>query len=153
MAETRGTHALRTAGIGFEVHTYAHTVKGALAASAALGIEPARLAKSLVALVDGAPVFALLPGDVELSAKKLARAARGRSARMAEPADAERLTGYQTGGISPYGSRRPLPVFADERWLAHERVCLNAGRRGLILELAAADVVLTLTPTVADLAA
>lgn len=153
MAETRGTRALRQAGVAFELHVYRHTTKGALAASEALGIEPGRLAKSLVALLDGAPVFALVPGDVELAPKKLARVGGGRSAQLAGSAEAERLTGYQTGGISPFGSRRPLPVFADAGWLRHERVCLNGGQRGVILELAAADLVRVLTATVADLAA
>jgi Cys-tRNA(Pro)/Cys-tRNA(Cys) deacylase len=153
MTETRGTRALRAAGVPFELHVYEHAVKGALAASEALGIEPARLAKSLVAEVDGVPVFALLPGDGELAPKKLARAFGGRSARMAEPSDAERLTGYQTGGISPFGSRRPLPVFADARWLGHATVCLNGGRRGVIVELATDDLVRVLAATAADLAA
>lgn len=153
MAETRGTRALRAAGVPFELHVYEHVVSGALAASEALGIEAVRLAKSLVAMVDGEAVFALLPGDVELAPKKLARAFGGRSARMAEPAVAERLTGYRTGGISPFGSRRPLPVFADARWLEQTTVCLNGGRRGVIVELAAADLVRVLDAAVADLAA
>lgn len=153
MAETRGTRALRAAGVPFEVHVYEHRVKGAVAAAEALGIETGRLAKSLVALVDGEAVFALLGGDVELAPKKLARAFGGRSARLSEPAEAERLTGYLVGGISPFGSRRPLPVLADGRWLEHPAVCLNGGQRGVIVELAAADLIRILAPTIADLAA
>jgi Cys-tRNA(Pro)/Cys-tRNA(Cys) deacylase len=139
--------------VPFRMHVYEHRVKGAVAAAEALGIETARLAKSLVALVDGEAVFALLPGDVELAPKKLARAFGGRSARLAEPAEAERLTGYLVGGISPFGSRRPLPVLADSRWLEHPSVCLNGGQRGVIVELAAVDLIRVLAPTIADLAA
>jgi Cys-tRNA(Pro)/Cys-tRNA(Cys) deacylase len=149
---TRGTTALRTLGVPFELHTYEHRVKGAAFAAEALGIEPARLAKTLVAQVDGEPVFVLVPGDLTLDLKALARAAGSKAAALAEQRDAERLTGYQVGGISPFGSRKALPVYAERRYLQHERVALNAGARGAILELARDDLVRVLEPAVADLA-
>jgi Cys-tRNA(Pro)/Cys-tRNA(Cys) deacylase len=139
--------------VPFVLHRYEHREKGAAFAADALGIEPARLAKTLVAAVDGEPVFALVPGDDTLDLKALARAAQGKHAALVEPRDAERLTGYQVGGISPFGSRRALPVFAERRYLEHDRVALNAGGRGLILELARDDLVRALEPRVADLVA
>ena len=151
VAETRGTTALRRAEVAFARHDYEHVVKGADYAAEALGIEPERMAKSLVALVDGEPVFALVPAGRELSLKALARAAGGKSARMAEPKDAERFTGYQVGGISPFGARRALPVYAERSWLAHAQVALNGGARGLIVELASSDLERLLEPTAADL--
>src|SRR5947208_830500 len=102
MAATRGTKALAALGVPHRVHTYAHRVKGAAYAAEALGIEPGRLAKTLVAEVDGAPVFVLVPGDLTLNLKALARSAGGKAAVLVEPVAAERLTGYQVGGISPF---------------------------------------------------
>jgi Cys-tRNA(Pro)/Cys-tRNA(Cys) deacylase len=153
MAATRGTAALDRLSVAYERHPYEHRVKGAAYAAEALGIEPARLAKTLVVAVDGAPVFALVPGDRELGLKALARLAGGRSASLVEPRDAERLTGYMVGGISPFGARRALPVFAEEEWLMHEQVALNGGARGLIIELASDDLTRVLEPTVGDLGA
>ena len=137
---------MRDAGIEHVEHRYAFTTKGAAYAAEALAIEPERMAKSLVARVDDAFVFALVPGDAELSLRSLARTAGGRRARLAELRDAERLTGYQVGGISPFGSRRALPVYAAPEWLAHDRVALNGGARGCIVELATADLVRLLDP-------
>src|SRR3954453_14618845 len=149
---TRGTTVLRAARVPSELHTYEPRVKGAAYAAEALDIEPARLAKTLVAAVDGDPVFVLVPGDLTLDLKALARAAGGKGAALVEQRDAERLTGYQVGGISPFGSRKALPVYAERRFLEHDRIALNAGARGAILELAREDLVRLLGPTVADLA-
>ena len=153
MAATRGTAALDRLSVAYARHPYEHRVKGAAYAAEALGIEPARLAKTLVVAVDGDPVFALVPGDRELSLKALARLAGGRSASLVEPKDAERLTGYTVGGISPFGARRSLPVFAEQEWLEHEQIALNGGARGLIIELARDDLTRVLEPTVGDLGA
>jgi Cys-tRNA(Pro)/Cys-tRNA(Cys) deacylase len=151
VAATRGTATLDRLGVDYESHPYEHRVKGAAYAASALGIEAARLAKTLVVAVDGDPVFVLVPGDRELSLKALARLANGRSAALVEPHDAERLTGYRVGGISPFGARRALPVYAERDYLEHERVALNGGARGLIIELARDDLVRVLTPTVGEL--
>ena len=96
--------------------------------------------------LDDGFAFALVPGDRELSLRGLARAAGSRSAALASERDAQRLTGYQIGGISPFGSRTALPVYAVAEWLARERVALNGGARGVIVELAGADVVRLLSP-------
>jgi Cys-tRNA(Pro)/Cys-tRNA(Cys) deacylase len=151
MTETRGTALLRRSGVPFELRTYDHRVKGADYAAEALGIEPARLAKSLVVAVDGVAVFALVPAGTTLSLKSLARAAGGRQAALVEPPEAERLTGYRVGGISPFGARRQLPAYADRAWLGHERVALNGGGRGVIVELRSDALRRLLEPVVADL--
>jgi len=149
MGATRGTQVLKRAGVAFDLHDYDHVVKGADYAAEALGIEPERMAKSLVVEVDGGFVFALVPAGRTLSLRELARVAGGRAASMAQERDAERLTGYLVGGISPFGARRALPVYAEEAWLEHECVALNAGRRGAIVELASVDVRRLLQPVVA----
>ena len=109
------------------------------------GVRAARIAaghgaKTLVAELDDGFAFALVPGDRELSLRSLARAADSRSAALASERDAQRLTGYQIGGISPFGSKTALPAFGVAEWLERERVALNGGARGVILELAGADL-------------
>jgi Cys-tRNA(Pro)/Cys-tRNA(Cys) deacylase len=136
MARTRGIQALERAGVEHRLLEYSYQA-GAVAehAAAALGVEPERLLKSLVAVAGERAVFALVPASAELSLRKLAAAAGARSARMAAPADAERLTGYRVGGISPLGSRRTLPVYVDASARRFERVFVNAGGRGAIVEV------------------
>jgi Cys-tRNA(Pro)/Cys-tRNA(Cys) deacylase len=112
-----------------------------LEAAAALGVEPGRMFKTLVAIVDDRLVLAVVPVDRELDLKRLAAAVGGHRAVIADPAAAERATGMVVGGISPIGSRRPLPVIADVSILDHETVFVSAGRRGLQLELPPADLV------------
>jgi Cys-tRNA(Pro)/Cys-tRNA(Cys) deacylase len=104
-----------------------------LEAAAALGVEPGRMFKTLVANVDDGLVLAVVPVDRELDLKRLAAAVGGRRAVIADPAAAERATGMVVGGISPIGSRRPLAVVADVSILDHETVFVSAGRRGLQL--------------------
>jgi Cys-tRNA(Pro)/Cys-tRNA(Cys) deacylase len=141
-SETRGTTALRRAGVDHRLLRYAYRHGGgADQAAEELGVERERMLKSLVARAGSELVFALVPASYELSLKKLAAAAAVKHAAMAEPRDAERATGYQVGGMSPLGSRRPLPVFLDATAEGFERVCLNAGGRGQIVELATTDLV------------
>lgn len=155
---TRGTTWLGRAGVPFAVHVYEYGatpagVGTAVHASHALAIPVERFAKTLVAEADGDPVFVLIPGHREVSLRKLARAAGAKHAEMADPRDAERLTGYQIGGIGPFGARRSLPVYLDASLLDHAQIAVNAGRRGVILELAPADVVRLLDAVPADLGA
>jgi Cys-tRNA(Pro)/Cys-tRNA(Cys) deacylase len=126
---------------------------GAEQAAADLGVEPQRMFKSLVAKAGTELVFALVAADSELSLKKLAAAAGAKHAEMAPPREAERATGYQVGGISPLGSRKRLRVFLDAGAERYERVCLNAGNRGHIMEVSTADLVRLTEATVVDLAA
>jgi Cys-tRNA(Pro)/Cys-tRNA(Cys) deacylase len=113
---------------------------GALVA-AALGVPPARVFKSLVTEVDGGLTVAVVPVTGELDLKALAAAAGGKRAALADRAVAERATGYVRGGISPLGQRKRLPTVVDASALEHPTVYVSAGRRGLQLELAPADLV------------
>jgi Cys-tRNA(Pro)/Cys-tRNA(Cys) deacylase len=145
---------LRRAGIEHRLLRYDYRADGgAEQAAADLGVEPERMFKSLVAKAGAEFVFALVAADVGLALKKLAAAAGAKHAEMAAPRDAERITGYQVGGISPLGSRRALPVFLDTGAERFERICLNAGNRGHIVELATADLVRLTGATVCELAA
>jgi Cys-tRNA(Pro)/Cys-tRNA(Cys) deacylase len=155
MAETRGTTELRRAGIEHRLMTYAYAAGGAAAerAAEALGVEPERMFKSLVAAAGDELVFALVPTTAELSLKRLAAAAGVKQAGMAEPRDAERVTGYQLGGISPLGSRRRMRVFLDGSALAHERICLNAGGRGAIVEVETTALIALVDAVTANLQA
>ena len=110
-------------------------------AAAALGVEPSRVFKTLVAMADERMVLAVVPVDRELDLKRLAAACSARRAIMAEPPAAERATGYVIGGISPLGSRRPLPVVVDASASDHETIFVSAGRRGLQLEIGPGDLV------------
>lgn len=141
----KGTPAIvaaEKAGVAFSVHEYEHDPKApsyGLEAADELGVDPARVFKTLVADVDGAYTVAIVPVEAELDLKAL-----GKRAAMAKPADAERITGYVTGGISPLGQRRRLATVLDESALEHATIHVSAGRRGLEIELAPADL-LTLT--------
>ena len=110
-------------------------------AAAALGIDPGRVHKTLAAVVDGRLVLAVVAVDRELDLKRLADAAGGRRAVMAEPAAAERATGYVVGGISPLGGKKHLPTILDDSALRHETIYVSAGQRGLQMELAPTDLV------------
>ena len=110
------------------------------AAVAALGADPRQVFKTLVARVDGVLTVAVVPVSGSLDLKALAAAAGGRKAAMAEPADAQRATGYVLGGISPLGQRKRLPTLLDESALAFETIFVSAGRRGLEIELAPSDL-------------
>ncbi|MGD9572166.1 MAG: Cys-tRNA(Pro) deacylase [Thermoleophilia bacterium] len=141
---TPATVALTRAGIAFTARPYEHDPRAesyGLEAAAALGVEPERVFKTLMAAVDGALTVAIVPVAARLDLKALARAAGGRSAAMAAPADAERATGYVVGGISPLGQRKAHPTVIDETVLLHDTVLVSGGRRGLDLELAPADLV------------
>ena len=150
-AGTRAVELVRRSGVEHHIHAYeseehhgrernARPSYGREAA-AVLGIDPGRVYKTLVASVDGRLILAVVPVDRDLDLKALAGAAGGRRAELADPAAAERATGSVVGGISPIGSRRPLPVIVDDSASIHATVFVSAGRRGLQLELSPADLV------------
>lgn len=146
MAATPAVRVLEKAGVRFEQRSYATDdhedgVGYGQAAVAALGQDPATVFKTLLARVDGALVVAVVPVAGQLDLKALAAALGGRRAVMADPADAERSTGYVRGGISPLGQRKALPTVVDDSALALPAVCVSGGRRGLQVELAPADLV------------
>jgi Cys-tRNA(Pro)/Cys-tRNA(Cys) deacylase len=153
---TRATLALERAGIPFSVRTYDYDPNAAqigLQAAEALGEPPDRVLKTLMAMVDGKPVCAIIPSNREVSMKRLAAALGGKSAAMLAPAEAERITGYVVGGISPFGQKRSLPVAMEQAALAYERVYINGGQRGLQLHVAPGDVAMLLKAAVAPIAA
>ncbi|TDC57469.1 Cys-tRNA(Pro) deacylase [Micromonospora sp. KC207] len=121
--------------------------------AAALGVPPERVFKSLVTEVDGALAVAVVPVTGELDLKALAAALGGKRATLADRAVAERATGYVRGGISPLGQRKRLPTVLDASALAHDTVYVSAGRRGLQLQLAPADLIALTDATTAPVAA
>jgi Cys-tRNA(Pro)/Cys-tRNA(Cys) deacylase len=141
---TPATVALTRAGVDFTLHAYDHDPRASsygLEAAEALGLDPERVYKTLVADVDGRLVVAVVPVSGWLDLKALARALGGSKAAMAEQATAERATGYVVGGISPLGQKRSHPTIVDTTALEHPTVYVSAGRRGLDLEIAPADLV------------
>ena len=153
---TPATVALSKAGIAFTLHEYDYDPNAArigMQAAEALGVDPARLLKTLMAKAGGAVVCVLVPSDAEVSLKKLATAAGAKDAAMLPPAEAERITGYHVGGISPFGQRKRVPVFVEAAALAQPSVIVNGGRRGLQIELVPAELVKLLGATAADIAA
>jgi Cys-tRNA(Pro)/Cys-tRNA(Cys) deacylase len=142
---TPAVNEARKAGIGFSVHEYRHEAGSASygrEAAEALGIAPARVFKTLVAEMEGKGLWvAIVPVDRLLDLKALAAAAGAKRADMADAKAAERATGYVVGGISPLGQRRRLPTVVDGSALDHATVYVSAGRRGLEIELAPADLV------------
>ncbi len=152
---TPATVALERAGVAFVLHEYDYDPQAArvgMQAAEALGIEPARLLKTLMAKAGGEVVCVLAPSDREVSLKRLAAAAGAKDAAMLPPAEAERVTGYRVGGISPFGQRRRVRAFVDEAALAFATVMVNGGRRGLQIEIAPAELVRVLSAQTARLA-
>ena len=153
---TPATAALEAGTVAYTLHEYAHdpasTAYGTEAA-AALGVDPAVVFKTLVAAVDNALCVAVVPVTGSLDLKALAAARGGKRAGLAEPAAAERSTGYVLGGISPLGQRRRLPTVVDSTAMDSSTVYVSAGRRGLEVSLAPADLVRLTAATVAPIAA
>jgi Cys-tRNA(Pro)/Cys-tRNA(Cys) deacylase len=156
MTGTPATEALRRAGIAFTTREYPPVEETdstyGEAIAALLGVEPGRVFKTLVTMVDGRPTVAVVPVSRHLSLKALSRAQRAKRAEMAEPAQAERLTGYVVGGISPFGQKRRMPVVVDRSLLGHATVLVSGGRRGLQVELTPADLVAFLEARAGDIA-
>ncbi|WP_374579244.1 Cys-tRNA(Pro) deacylase [Phenylobacterium sp.] len=151
---TPATLVLDKAGIAYELFTYDYdpdAPRVGLQAAESLGVPPDRVLKTLMALVDGKPVCAILASDEEVAMKKLAAAVGGKSAQMMKPADAERLTGYKVGGVSPFGQKRQVPTVLDEMATLHETVFVNGGQRGLQVLIAPGDLVAVLGAAVVSL--
>ena len=137
-SQTPATLALTRAGVAFELFSYAYDPAAdriGPQAAEALGESPERVLKTLMAKVDGHPVCVVLPSDREVSMKKLAAALGGKSAEMMAPADAERMSGYRVGGISPFGQKRAVRTVIEQAALDGGEVFINAGQRGLLLRL------------------
>lgn len=159
MSGTPATAALVAAGIPFTEHAYAHdpaATNFGLEAADALGlskaVEPERVFKTLLADVDGRLVVGVVPVTGKLDLKALAAAVGGKRAAMADPAVAERRTGYVVGGISPIGQKTAHPTVLDETVDLWDTVFVSGGRRGLDLELSPADLLRATGGTIAPIA-
>ena len=153
---TRATQFLDKARVAYETVTYDYDPDAdriGMQAAEAIGAEPFRVLKTLMAEVDGKAVCVVVPSDHEVSMKKLAHAVAGKSAHMMKPADAERFTGYHVGGISPFGQKKRVTTLFEVSALEHETVYMNGGQRGLQVNLKPADAVRALDAKAVDLLA
>jgi Cys-tRNA(Pro)/Cys-tRNA(Cys) deacylase len=140
---TPATIALTKAGIEFTVHTYDHDPSAesfGLEAAAALGLPVDQVFKTLLVEIDGALVVGIVPVHLKLDLKSLAACVGGKKATMADPAAAQRSTGYVVGGISPVGQKRSLTTVIDSSAQAHSVIYVSGGRRGLDIGLSPADL-------------
>ncbi|GAA1583025.1 Cys-tRNA(Pro) deacylase [Kribbella sancticallisti] len=141
---TPATVALAKAGVEFSTHAYEHDQAAksyGLEAAEALGLNPQQVFKTLLVEVDGKLSVGVVPVDKQLDLKAVAAALGGKKAVMADPAAAERITGYVVGGISPIGQKRPLPTVVDATATEYETVYVSGGRRGLDLGLSPGDLI------------
>jgi Cys-tRNA(Pro)/Cys-tRNA(Cys) deacylase len=142
---TPATAALAAAGVPFTLHPYSHDPSApsyGLEAAQVLGIDPARVFKTLMVEIDGRLAVGVVPVSGSLDLKAFAAALGSKKAAMANPAAAERRTGYVLGGISPLGQRLPSPTVIDDTALGLDTILVSGGRRGLDVELAPGDLVL-----------
>lgn len=151
---TRGIQLLKELSIEFDVLTYRYDKMGARIAAEAIGQPEDVVLKSLVFRSDTKSfVFALISGNANVSTRGLGRASGHKHVEAAAPRDAERMTGYQVGGISPLGSRNILPVFLDETTARHPHLIINAGGRGTLVRLATSDLIHITGAEIADIRA
>ncbi|MGE3191934.1 MAG: Cys-tRNA(Pro) deacylase [Microbacteriaceae bacterium] len=156
MSGTPATVALTAAGIPFTEHAYTHdpaNTNYGIEAATALGLDPDRVFKTLLADIDGELIVAIVPVTGKVDLKRLAAAAGGKRASMADPAVAERRTGYVVGGISPIGQKTRHRTVLDETAELWDTVYVSGGRRGFDIELAPADLIRATGAVIADIAA
>ena len=153
---TPAVRLLDSRKISYRLHRYQHDAKAKSfgeEAAAKLGVSTERMFKTLVATVDGTTlVMAILPVAARLDLKKLATAADGKKADLADPKIAEKATGYVVGGISPLGGRKALPTLLDETAILHDTIFISAGQRGLQIEIAPTDLQTLTNATMTSLA-
>ena len=149
---TRGIQYLKNNRIAHQVVKYDHEEKGAEFAARAVDFPLAQTIKTLVVALDNNRfTLVLAPGDRQLSMKKVARACKAKRAAMADTTTAQRITGYQVGGISPFGSKKPLSAVMDASLTSHQKVMINAGQRGIMVKMLPGDIMMTLKAEIADL--
>ncbi|WP_373499041.1 Cys-tRNA(Pro) deacylase [Desulfococcus sp.] len=154
---TPAIHLLKKSKVPHTVHTYAHDPESrdyGREASEALGVPSDRMFKTLLVALQGgkqALAVAMVPVSGQLDLKALAAAAGAKKAAMADPADAERASGYVVGGISPLGQKKQLPAFIDESAVNFETIYVSAGKRGLQIEMAPEDLIRLCKAAVADI--
>ena len=153
---TRATKMLENAGMAFRLCAYEYDPSVdsiGLAAAAAIGADPGQVFKTLMVLADGKPACVIAPSSGEVSMKKAAAALGAKSAAMMKPVDAERLSGYKVGGISPFGQLRPQRTALEQDAMVHDLVYMNGGQRGLQVRLSPKDAVTVLKAIVTPLLA
>ena len=153
-AATPAIHFLRKHGVTFSEHPYRYEERGGTRVSAReLGVDEHAVVKTLVMQDDdGQPLIVLMHGDREVSTKQLARHLARKTVQPCDPAVAQRHTGYMVGGTSPFGTRKPLPVYVERTILDLPHVYLNGGRRGLLVRIQPAEITRTLHATPVDVA-
>jgi Cys-tRNA(Pro)/Cys-tRNA(Cys) deacylase len=155
MSKTPATQALDKAGVTYSLAAYAYDPSAdrvGLQAAEALGAPASEVLKTLIVKVDGKPACVVLASDREVAMKKLAAALGGKSAEMAPVPEAERITGYRVGGVSPFGQKKRLPTVLDAEAAALPLAFVNGGQRGLQVRLAPAELVRLLAATVVAVA-
>ncbi len=152
---TRAIRVLREHGVAYTEHPYAYEERGGTAVSAReLGVPEHACIKTLIMEDDHRrPMIVLMHGDREVSTKNLARLIGVKSVAPCDPAVADRHSGYQVGGTSPFGTRRAMPVYAQASIAALPCLYVNGGRRGLLVGMRPDDLVRVLNPVLADIAA
>ncbi len=152
--KTRGMEFLEKKGIDYKVYFYDHKVKGAEFAAEQTGIELERMIKTLVVCdVKGKDFyFVLMPGDKNIDMKKLAKCLGLKKMRMSTVDEAQKLTNYLVGGISPFGAKTPLPVVMEKSLKDFEKVGINGGGRGVIVELSLNNLKEILKPEICEIA-
>jgi Cys-tRNA(Pro) deacylase len=151
---TPAVHFLRRHNVPFTEHAYRYEEHGGTRVSAReLGVDEHAIIKTLVMEDESrAPLLVLMHGDREVSTKGLARQAGKKAVSPCEPAVAQKHTGYMVGGTSPFGTRKPLPVYMERSILALERVYINGGRRGFLVAVAPVDIQRVLNAALVDAA-
>ena len=151
---TAAVRVLRDAGVPFESHLYTYVDGGGTAAVAeALGVDEHRVVKTLIMEDErAAPLVVLMHGDRQVATQSLARAIGAKRVAPCEPKVADRHSGYQVGGTSPFGTRRAMPVYCEQGIAALERIYINGGKRGFIVSMATADALRILDPTLVEMA-
>lgn len=155
--ETRATEFLAAQGVPFSVHTYEYAPGGGLIgmqAASSIGADAASVCKTLVLEVDRKkPVCVVVPVDHKVDLKAVAALFEGRNAKMMNPEKAHKMTGYQSGGTSPFGSETPIPVVIATPVMDQPFIYVNAGDRGFVVRIAPADAQKVSNATVADISA
>lgn len=151
---TAATRLLRSEGVQYAEHPYDYVAGGGAAGGAAeLGIDPHRVIKTLILVTsEGDSICVLMHGDREVSLKRLARQIGVKSVAMAPATDANRASGYQVGGTSPFGLRTDMPVYCETSVTDYAAIVINGGKRGFLIELAVPDLLHLLQPILVNVA-
>ena len=153
-SETPATMVLRQHGVTYTEHIYDYVEHGGTAvSSSSLGVDEHHVVKTLIFGDERRqPLCVLMHGDRKVSSKELARQIGAKRVAPCKPEDATRHSGYMVGGCSPFGLRKPMPVFMEKTILDLDRILINGGKRGFLVGMAPADVVRVVSPTLVNVA-